>query len=192
VVALILLALIFVLSALLNAPLQERANPAFSPNPAKAPWYFMGIQELLLHFHPLFSVLIIPVAFLGFLVWIPFIKYSGSFSGRWFFSEKGRKITLISSVSAAVLSSIFIVINDRLLDFEGWMISLPEVISNGLIPFVILLVVAWIYFLLIRKKFKPNREELLISIISSIFSAYIVLTIFGIFFRGEGMGLVWP
>ena len=51
VVAITLLAAIFIISSLLDAPLRERANPAFSPNPAKAPWYFMGLQELLIHFH---------------------------------------------------------------------------------------------------------------------------------------------
>ncbi|MCB0744603.1 MAG: cytochrome b N-terminal domain-containing protein, partial [Ignavibacteriae bacterium] len=61
VVALILIAFIFTLSILFNAPLLEKANPNFSPNPAKAPWYFMGVQELMIHFHPLFSAIIIPV-----------------------------------------------------------------------------------------------------------------------------------
>jgi quinol-cytochrome oxidoreductase complex cytochrome b subunit len=55
VVALVLIAGILVLSVVLNAPLEAKANPGLSPNPTKAPWYFMGFQEMLLHFHPLFA-----------------------------------------------------------------------------------------------------------------------------------------
>ena len=41
-----------ILGILINAPLQDRANPANTPNPSKAPWYFLNLQELLLHMHP--------------------------------------------------------------------------------------------------------------------------------------------
>ena len=45
--ALVIVAIVVVLAAAFGAPLGERANPGMSPNPAKAPWYFMGVQELL-------------------------------------------------------------------------------------------------------------------------------------------------
>ncbi len=61
VVACLLIAFIMVMSVLFDAPLGEAANPGMSPNPAKAPWYFVGLQELLLHFHPFFAVVAIPL-----------------------------------------------------------------------------------------------------------------------------------
>ena len=51
VVAMVLIAFLLWISVFLDAPLRKRANPAYSPNPAKTPWYFMGIQELLIHIH---------------------------------------------------------------------------------------------------------------------------------------------
>ena len=48
------------LSILINAPLQDRANPATTPNPSKAPWYFLNLQELLLHMHPALAGVIVP------------------------------------------------------------------------------------------------------------------------------------
>ena len=57
--ALVVVALVMVLAVAFGAPLGERANPGMSPNPAKAPWYFMGFQELLIHLHPTFAVLVI-------------------------------------------------------------------------------------------------------------------------------------
>lgn len=55
-VALALIGFILLLSILFNALLENKANPGLSPNPTKASWYFMSIQELLLHFHPLFAL----------------------------------------------------------------------------------------------------------------------------------------
>jgi quinol-cytochrome oxidoreductase complex cytochrome b subunit len=61
-VGLILVAFVMVVSLFCSAPLGDAANPGMSPNPVKAPWYFVGVQELLLHFHPLFAVVLIPLA----------------------------------------------------------------------------------------------------------------------------------
>gem|GEM_PF-1129587 len=60
-VTLVLLAVILLIAMFFDAPLADKANPGLSPNPTKAPWYFMGLQELLMHFHPLFSVFVIPL-----------------------------------------------------------------------------------------------------------------------------------
>ena len=61
VVALVLVAGVLLTAAVFDAPLLAQANPGMSPNPAKAPWYFMGIQELLVHLHPAFAVLVVPL-----------------------------------------------------------------------------------------------------------------------------------
>ncbi len=66
IVALVLIAVLFTFAALFNAPLLEKANPAYSLNPTKAPWYFAGVQELLMHFHPFFAAFIIPICCGGF------------------------------------------------------------------------------------------------------------------------------
>ena len=65
-----LCALLLLFSALVDAPLTDIANPGASPNPAKAAWYFMGLQELLLHLHPTFAIFIVPL--LMFLLAITF------------------------------------------------------------------------------------------------------------------------
>ncbi|MEZ5084284.1 MAG: hypothetical protein R2750_12690 [Bacteroidales bacterium] len=91
VVGLVLLAVLFLLAALIPAPLLDRANPAYSPNPAKAPWYFMGIQELLLHIHPFFAFVVIPMFFFGGLILYPCVIKSGK-QGVWFHSEKGKRL----------------------------------------------------------------------------------------------------
>ena len=97
-VGLALIAFVLVFSMLFNAPLADKANPGLSPNPTKAPWYFMGIQEMLMHFHPVFAVLVIPLTlFIGLLA-IPYVKYDTESSGIWFVSEKGLKLVLLAIV----------------------------------------------------------------------------------------------
>ncbi len=94
VFALVMLALLIGWSAFVNAPLEEAANPAHSPNPAKAAWYFMGFQELLLHFHPVFGAIVIPgLGLLGMFA-LPYLERDQDVTGIWFQSVEGRILTL--------------------------------------------------------------------------------------------------
>jgi len=71
VTALVLIATILMISALFNAPLDGKANPGLSPNPTKAPWYFMGFQEILLHLHPFMALFLTPILIILALISIP-------------------------------------------------------------------------------------------------------------------------
>ncbi len=192
VVALCLIAFVLLISIFFDAPLQERANPAYSPNPAKAPWYFMGIQELLLHFHPFFAAVLIPVLFLFGMFLLPFLKFKEQHEGIWFFNQKGRKLALIAAITAIVIVPAGILINEYFLDFEGWMKNIPPVISNGLIPFIIIGVILTAYFLFIKNRYKPDKSEFILFMFSFMMAGYAVLTFVGIWFRGPGMVLMWP
>ena len=192
VVAVSLLAFVLLISIFFNAPLLDRADPAYSPNPAKAPWYFMGIQELLLHFHPLFSAVIIPTLFLAGMIYLPFTNFKTKHEGVWFLTPKGKKLTLIAAVSALIITPTAILLNEFVFDFEGWMGTIPAKISNGLIPFSILCGILGIYFFLIHKKFKPDKSEFILFSFTFLMMAYAVLTFIGIWFRGPGMVLGWP
>ena len=191
-VGLVLIALVMVLGIIFNAPLQERANPAFSPNPAKAPWYFMGVQELLLHFHPVFAAIIIPVIFFAAMFYLPYLPIKNTKPGYWFYSALGKKLTLISALTALIITPLAIIADEYLLDFEGWMNSIPIVLSSGLIPFLILIITLCGYLMIIKKYYNACRIELIISLFTIIFVSYSVLTLIGIWFRGPGMAFVFP
>jgi len=64
-------AFLIFLSAILQAPLLEEANPNVTPNPAKAPWYFLGLQELLSYWDPQIAGVMIPLV-LGLVLWMAF------------------------------------------------------------------------------------------------------------------------
>jgi quinol---cytochrome c reductase cytochrome c subunit, bacillus type len=78
VALLVVSAILIVFSTLVNAPLRELANPNLTPNPSKAPWYFLGLQELLRYFHPQIAGVIIPTLILVGLAAIPYVDRNPS------------------------------------------------------------------------------------------------------------------
>lgn len=191
VVGLILLALLLLISALFNAPLLDRANPSYSPNPAKAPWYFMGIQELLLHIHPFFAFVVIPLFFFGGLIWLPYAVKEGN-PGEWFHSEKGKKLAIQAGIVALVITPLAILLEEYFIHFEDWIPFLPKAISEGLIPFLLLIGSIGIYLVYLKRKHKSELLELVVALFTIFIVAYIVLSIIGIWFRGEGMAFTLP
>ena len=78
VAMLILFAGMLVFSTFVNAPLREVANANLTPNPSKAPWYFLGLQELLRYFHPMVAGISIPTFILVGLAAVPFVDRNPS------------------------------------------------------------------------------------------------------------------
>jgi quinol-cytochrome oxidoreductase complex cytochrome b subunit len=191
-VGLTLIAVILLLSVFFAAPLQDRANPAYSPNPAKAPWYFMGIQELLLHMHPFFSVIVLPFLFFAAMVYLPYHRWSGHQPGRWFHSEKGMKLAVQAVMLAAIITPLVVLIDEYVFRIKDWAIGTPLFISQGLIPFTFLILTLVAYVIYLKKIHKAGSIEITIALFVVFVTAYIILTIVGVWFRGEGMALVWP
>ncbi|MEO8475594.1 MAG: menaquinol-cytochrome c reductase cytochrome b subunit [Actinomycetota bacterium] len=74
----ILLAAMTIFSTFINAPLRELANANLTPNPSKAPWYFLGLQELLRYFHPMVAGITIPTFILVGLAAVPYVDRNAS------------------------------------------------------------------------------------------------------------------
>jgi quinol-cytochrome oxidoreductase complex cytochrome b subunit len=190
-VGLALIAFVLVFSMVFNAPLADKANPGLSPNPTKAPWYFLGIQELLMHFHPLFSLVIIPTLIGFFLLSIPYLDYQENVSGVWFYSHNGRRIAVFAAILSVLAATVFIAVNEFLVDFGTILPGLPDTVSNGLIPFALCLLVLALFYVLVKKKYGASKQEMIQAIFVFALASFVVLTITGIWFRGTGMKLVW-
>jgi len=184
----LILALIF-FSMLVDAPLLEKANPLISPNPSKAPWYFMGFQELLLHMHPGFGIFIIPILVTAFLIYIPYTKGTNINVGVWFNSLNGKQITIWSVIYSIVFTFALILNTEYILNFQAWMPDVPVLITTGLFPLIIYVLPTYGFILFVKRKFKATKIELIISLVTILLSAYLVMTLVGSLMRGEGMHL---
>ena len=188
-VALVLLAVILLLSMFFDAPLADKANPGLSPNPTKAPWYFMGLQEMLMHFHPVFSVFVIPLLLVGGLLLIPYINYQAETAGVWFCSHKGRKMALIAVVLAALTTVAGVLLDEFVIGAS--LSGPPNIINNGLLPFTIILAACTGFYYVMKKGFKASNNEAVQALFTLLMTAFVVLTVIGIWFRGTGMQLMW-
>jgi quinol-cytochrome oxidoreductase complex cytochrome b subunit len=98
-VTLAVLVALHVISLVFNAPLEEMADPTRTPNPAKAPWYFLGLQELV-HYSALVGGVLIPMLIVVALVALPYVDRSPSGSGRWFPPERRVANTVFTTLVA--------------------------------------------------------------------------------------------
>ena len=81
-------------SLLLKAPLEEPANPTISPNPSKAPWYFLGLQEMLVYYDPWIAGVLLPTMIILGLCAIPYIDRETKNSGFYSFKQRRFAITI--------------------------------------------------------------------------------------------------
>jgi menaquinol-cytochrome c reductase cytochrome b/c subunit len=113
VVAAIVIAVVFLVAILFNAPLKDIANPSLTPQEAKAPWYFAGLQELLAHLQPMAAGILVPGAALLFLFGLPYLDRSKGWRIR------DRKMVVIVFTALAVVALVLTLIG-ALFRGPGW------------------------------------------------------------------------
>jgi hypothetical protein len=108
-ISLILCSVILILwSIFLKAPLEQPANPANTPNPSKAPWYFLGLQEMLVYFDPWLAGVVLPSLIIVGLIAIPYIDKNPKGNGYYTFTERKAEITLFLFGFAVLWSSLIV------------------------------------------------------------------------------------
>ncbi|HEY7289269.1 MAG TPA: hypothetical protein VH583_05475 [Vicinamibacterales bacterium] len=85
---------LIVWSIFLKAPLEQPANPANTPNPSKAPWYFLGLQEMLVYFDPWLAGVVLPGLIIVGLICIPYVDKNPKGNGYYTFAERKAEITI--------------------------------------------------------------------------------------------------
>lgn len=93
---------LFALSFLMNAPLLDQANADVTPNPSKAPWYLLNLQELLLHMNPAMAGVIIPTVWLVLMGAFPYFDQDNDGQGVWFGTPAAVRITVVAGLVGIV------------------------------------------------------------------------------------------
>jgi len=190
IAALSVVALVIFLSIFFNAPLKEMANPLVSPNPSKAPWYFMGLQEFLMHIHPAFVAFVIPVPVIWFFIYVSYLKTDDVNVGVWFNSDKGLRLVKQSALFSFLFTVILILATEYVLDFREWFSGMPLIISTGLFPLLLYIIPAGGYLWALKKK-GATRIEMYMVLTTIIIVSYIVMMMTGLWLRGESMKLIF-
>ena len=91
-----------------------------------------------------------------------------------------------------VATPVFILASEFLPDPEKLIPVIPSIITMGIIPFTLVAGSVYFFLKILHKKLTLNRSETIQSLLIVLVCSYVVLTLTGIFFRGEGMNLMWP
>ena len=171
--------LLVILSLFWDAPLEGLADPMQTPNPAKAPWYFLGLQELLHYFPPVIAGVLIPTMVIIALVVIPYFNINVEAQGVWL-RDRQKRMRIVGVV-VSVLTVLFLAL-------QVWVILIPTLTVAG--------------FMFLAAASTPNSPQKFRRwLVSKPLSFWImtwfliqasVLTVVGTFFRGAGWSWVWP
>jgi len=195
------LALMIFISVVIQAPLAGHANADKTPNPAKAPWYFLNLQELLLHMHPALAGVLVPSVALVLIAAIPYIDRDTRDVGKWFGTPKALRIIWHTSWFSTLVLIAEVLLDEQALGggikpffqkFLGGALYFPVVVDI-IVPLILMLGPIPLLVLLLNRVAKPEgARDWMLALFTGFFVAYIVLTIVGTFFRGQGMQLMWP
>ncbi len=178
IIAFEVLVIVLALTSLLfNAPLEWIANPEHTPNPAKAPWYFLGLQELLHYFPPIVAGVILPSLVVVALIVIPYFPVNLKREGMW---KADKKRTLASILISVGLTS------GVLLIYGVYAMLVPTLVITGfmLVPYFAAKetgIAGWL-----------GNRPLSWWIMTWFVIMVVVLTAIGVLFRGPEWSWTWP
>ncbi|HEY3304473.1 MAG TPA: cytochrome C [Candidatus Binatia bacterium] len=108
---------------LLDAPLEEPANPTRTPNPSKAPWYFLGLQEMLVYYDPWHAGVVLPTLIIIGLMVIPFIDINPA--GNGYYTFKDRKYEILTFFFGFHILWVSMIIIGTFFRGPGWNLFWP-------------------------------------------------------------------
>ncbi len=189
-VAFILIASVLLFSALVDAPLAEMANPAMSPNPAKAAWFFLGFQELLMHMHPTYAIVVLPALLFLILVTLPFCQDAVLPEGYWFGDSRGKMLAFWSCLTSAALSFTVVVLDEKIKNTG--LDAATDAVSRGVLPLLAIVLLYGAGYLFLTGKMHFSRAQAVMSGFVFTLTSLSCLTVIAVWLRGPGMKLILP
>lgn len=121
--SIVVMVVLTVWSILINAPLEEPANPALTPNPSKAPWYFLGLQELLVYFDPWIAGVMLPTLIIVGLIAIPYIDINQK--GNGYYTIKERPFSMGMFAFGFLVLWVLLIVIGTFFRGPGWNLFTP-------------------------------------------------------------------
>ena len=174
----VLTGVLVIVALVWDAPLEQLANPLLTPNPAKAPWYFLGLQELLHYFPPLVAGIVIPGLVVLALVVIPYFNVNIKGEPLWA-ADRSRRFLIFIVPVALLLAFLGL--------YRAWTVLVPTVAVAGLTV---------VSFFRLKRPYRLigflQTRPLSWWVMTWFIAVSLTLTIVGTFFRGPGWSWVWP
>jgi quinol-cytochrome oxidoreductase complex cytochrome b subunit len=172
-----------------DAPLKELANPGVPENPAKAPWYFLGLQELVA-FSAFMGGIGIPMVVLLGLGLIPFLERESRGTGEWFGGPGGGRLALRSTafgLGTVLAVEAFAI---RFGWIRQWWPEAPQLLITALNPGTVIAAAYALYSLALVRRYDSTRAGA-IGLFTCFLCGYVVLTVIGVHFRGPNWEFFW-
>jgi uncharacterized membrane protein YjgN (DUF898 family) len=175
----VLTGVLILISLFFNAPLEGLADPSHTPNPAKAPWYFLGLQELLHYFPPVVAGVLVPTLVVIALIVIPYFNINIEAAGL-FTKDRDKRLKIFWAV--AIAFCVFLLV------FDVIVALVPTLITVALMVFAAYTPANSV------SNFRRSlaAKPLSFWIMSWFLFELAVLTTVGTLFRGPGWAWVWP
>lgn len=152
VLCLATLVVIWAWSIVMDAPLEEAANANLTPNPSRAPWYFLGLQELLVYFDPWIAGVLLPQFIVQGLIVLPYVDTNPEQQG--YYSYRGRELEFWVMSSGFIMWFVLIMVGSTMrgpswqfyLPWESWLVHKADASSTTDLPMSIGLLLIGGYF----------------------------------------------
>lgn len=196
ILAMVVLLALVGLSLRMDAPLSEQANPAVPENPAKAPWYFLALQELVSYSAFGGGVVIPGIIMLGLLL-IPYLEREDEDVGIWFSGPRGRRIAVVSAVYAAIVCVSVLAFTVNFGWLRNWLPDLTQKYARTSQVVIMLFnpgmvyVVASAIWSIGLLRFTNSTRLASIGLFTCALVFFIILTYFATVHRGPNWGFYW-
>ncbi|RMF73405.1 MAG: DUF4405 domain-containing protein [Planctomycetota bacterium] len=187
--AMLTTAVMLLLSYFVDAPLKEIANPAVPENPAKAPWYFLGLQELVSYSAFMGGVGIPTLAVIG-LALIPYLDREPEEVGRWFSGPVGKRVALLSLLFTTVVTVGMLVFTVKYGWLRNWAPDIPQIVITFINPGTVLVTAFVLFSLLMIRRTRSTRMGA-IALFTCFIVAFVILTYFATVHRGPNWSFYW-
>jgi len=189
-VTLATLAFSLILSLIFAAPLEQAANPEVTPNPAKAPWYFLGLQEMVGYSALMGGVIIPGIVILG-LAFIPFLDKEQGGIGKWFTDKSGLRWGIFGFAYGTVITVLVLAVA-VLFPMRSVFPGIESQLFFDLVnpASMQLLLFAALYYVVLKKT--SSTRYAAIATFCAFIVAFVLMTYTGTALRGPDWDFFWP